>query len=1049
MKQIIGRSFAERLTRQRMIRTHLGNTPLCNFTSDVFISFRVLEQKIYGTITWSRYSHGHPRRFFHSQQLMLVAADQNDCSNASHSLGDVFEDEIALANEKVMTLCVEAERICGRSPTEEIVSPAQIFQLIEKLHAASCVFSIPRTSLKRSRSNHPVEMEDIPNHSIQMISTTKISCAENIDRLLKYHMSYHLGLDDDLTRKSSLFDISPKSDPNTKPFALAMEAWKETHAPHSGEKAADILQYWGELYGGDINHAPTVAEFNIVLETFANCSSGDYSSFERGTFPAESAWDLYTLLSQLDDPFLIPNIDSCSHLIRALSNHAFVLRYSTKNFDTGMDSDVAAIRAYFIWKKMLDLFTSKSDPGENEVELAWRAHMEILNMSSDGMLRREDSDHMDYKIGFNIGQDTEELLVRLLQIPCAYTSRNERIRYYMSQAFCSAMVAWTKQQSAQIRHSATDRDAAFQVLQAARSVIALLEVMKGQGLVPEPKHYDSCIKAYGNCLNKDVLPFYEKNVAHGLLPEVRKLLSDMEIDHVDNMMNRHLDGVLTSSQDKISATIYSTVIECYYRNLKSGLGHGKDHKNAARVLETMLKLYERDLLWIEKGHKTLTIALNRVLQMIIETNPGSEDVNRATKLINRFRSLPDRCGGPDSKAYSPKLDSVSFGAYLTLLSKSDCEDSSFEVSNVLDIMENERVKLQHIHYIAAIKGLRKGGNGAFKRRAKKLLFDAIREFTELSVHDQDCAEFNAAALYTSMISPTKSSEAISLLGSLQKQYDETMNPKFKPDYPLLCKVLQTISVDKKTAPWKDEKAFEILGHIEESYMNGDDQMIPNKFCILPILNILRRNQSSNAAEVALQLLERMDELYAKSGKLSARPDAAVFCAVMSVVALSEFPSKAKKIWSLHEKMDKRHAEGNLSGQPSFDSLSIALDACATSFKLQERDEALSVALRVAKRAAAKSIAGKPTAKFYNSLIRSFGVLLSDESRRRQKEDLISSVFKQCCTEGLLDDKILLSIREFYPKLYRNLPGVKKGMPSELPRDWSRNCKRSRKGKPSI
>jgi hypothetical protein len=127
MKQIIGRSFAERLTRQRMIRAHLGNRPLCNFTSDVFISFGGLEQKIYGTITWSRYSHGYPRRFFHSQQLMLVAADKNDCLYASHPMGDVFEDEISLANEKVMTLCVETERICGLSPTEEIVSPTQIF----------------------------------------------------------------------------------------------------------------------------------------------------------------------------------------------------------------------------------------------------------------------------------------------------------------------------------------------------------------------------------------------------------------------------------------------------------------------------------------------------------------------------------------------------------------------------------------------------------------------------------------------------------------------------------------------------------------------------------------------------------------------------------------------------------------------------------------------------------------------------------------------------------------------------------------------------------
>jgi hypothetical protein len=1049
---ICQRSLTERLScRQRLLLTQIGNKRSYTFINkNVYLPSGILDQKFHGSMSWRRGWHGEFQKcFFQSQQLMLLSANKNNSSDVLPFMHDVYEDEIAMTYEKVMKLCDETERVCNRTLKDELASQSQILHLIEKLYAASCMFSIPKISRKRTRSNDAVTFLEIPHDSIQSISSMKICCAESIDRLLKYHMSYHLGVNDDGSRKSSLFDISSKSEPNTKPFAFAMEAWKETRVPHSGKKAADILQCWGELYGGDINHSPTVAEFNIVLETFTNCSSDDYSSFERGSFPAELAWELYTLLSQLDDPFLIPNIDSCSHLIRALSNHAFVVRYSTKSFDTCMDSDVSAIRAYFIWKKMLDMISSKSDPSEIEVELAWRAHMDILNMSSDGMLRREDSDHnMENKLGLNIGKYTEELLVRLLQVPHIYT-KNDRIRHYISQAFSSAMIAWTKEQNVLIRNSENDRDVSFQILQAARSVVALLEVMKGQGLLPEPKHYDSCIKAYANCLNKDTLPFYDTNIARGLLPEVRKLLSDMEIDHVDSMINRQLDGASISTQDKIPASIYTTVIDCYYRNLKSGLGHGNDHKNAARVLDTMLDLYERDLLWIETGHKALTFALNRVLQMISETRPCSDDVSRATKLITRFRSLPNMCSGTDSKVYSPKLDSVSFGAYLTLLSRSDSKDSSFEVANVLDIMEKEQMKLENIHRIAAIKGLRKGGNGELKIRAKKLLFDAIREFSELSIHDQDSADFNAAALYTSMISPTKSSEAISLLGSLQKQYDETMNPKFKPDYPLYCKVLQSISIDKKTAPWKDEKAFEILGHIEEAYMNGDNEMMPNKFCMSPIMNILRRSQSSNAPEIALQLLERMDELYAKSGNIKARPDVAVFCAVMNVLAFSEFPSKAKKVWNLHETMEKRHNDGTLSGQPSFESLSIALDACANSFGHDEREEAASIALRVAKRAATKAIAGEPNTIFYNKLIKSFGVLLSDESQRRQREDLISAVFKQCCEEGLLDDKILVSIRDFFPQLYKKLPGVKKGMSSELPHNWSRNCRRSEKGKSKI
>ena len=140
----------------------------------------------------------------------------------------------------------------------------------------------------------------------------------------------------------------------TRPFTLTMQTWKNSPSPLAGSNAASALASWGDLYGGDLDHAPTIREFNIALESYAHCSRGDYGIYQdmllldnndnedtssevgeedvKNVFPAELSWDIYTFLKRMTyDVTLLPNVQSCSHMIHSLANDAFVMKYANRN----------------------------------------------------------------------------------------------------------------------------------------------------------------------------------------------------------------------------------------------------------------------------------------------------------------------------------------------------------------------------------------------------------------------------------------------------------------------------------------------------------------------------------------------------------------------------------------------------------------------------------------------------------------------------------------------------------------------------------------------
>lgn len=912
--------------------------------------------------------------------------------------------------------------------------------LIDQWYNLSKSINIPQPLQKRNKSDSAPYTFQIPKENIKNLQAAQESCAENMLKLLEYHIQ--LDLKPMQKKQKSLFSLSKKQ-VNTDPFRKVMNAWCQSSSPLVGQKTAQVLELWGELYGGDINNAPSIHEFNIVFDGYAKSSSRDYSSYRKGNFPAELSWDLYNLLSRLDDPTVLPNISSTSHLVNALANHAFVMKHGKRSFDSHMDSKIAAIRAYSIWKRMLDMVNEdKKGLLDEELCFIWRAHVDILNLSSNAMLRRDDCDRGD-DLNLYIGKDTEELFVRAWN---SFDHTRDLVKdtlSYVGQAFESVMVAWTKEQLERKKIGLAESNADEHLL-GARSSVAMLELMKSSGMVVQPIHYFRVIQAYTNCM--DMEHDINSKTRKDILSQVRKLLSEMEIEHLDSLVCKQSDGMVVPVHEKIPASLYKTVIECFYSSNKNGPRHRNSSLQAAELFEKMMDLHEKDLLWNDRGKQPLTTALYRVLQMIGASQPTFEDVSRSISLLEKFRSLSSKNWSVDSFEFTPKTNSFIYAAILKMASRFKGKDAASNTRKILAMMKDDGIKVEVVHAVPAIMGLIKGGHGWDKIVAKNMLWDTIESYMSLSPHEQDKSDFNASALCTAFISPQRSSEAISILQSLQKQYEETMDMHYKPDVMLYCSVLNAIANDKNNAAeWKDEKAVQIMNHIEEAYAGGDAAMIPTKFSVLPFLRILFRSKIPQRATIAEEWISKMNQLYTNTNYEHAKPNAAIFTAVMRVIASSKIKSKATKVWDLYQEMEKKYQEGDKDFEPNIAVANVVLNACAFSYD-QERREALQVAFAVQNAVhQSNSLFGKADAMYYNGLIKVFGLLLKNDNEQDQKEELILAVFNRCCEEGMVSLKIIKSMMRFLPD-YCNDEFTAIGDDGRIhmhkfPKAWTRNVPR--------
>ena len=117
-----------------------------------------------------------------------------------------------------------------------------------------------------------------------------------------------------------------------------LEAWNQSpSSPDAGSKTASVLESWGQVYGGNMTLAPTIHEFNVVLDAYAKNSSGNYDHYTN----------------------IISNGNNNGNNNNGNNNN------NDNNNDNNNHSITSTIRAFSAWKRMLELVEAESKHNEN------------------------------------------------------------------------------------------------------------------------------------------------------------------------------------------------------------------------------------------------------------------------------------------------------------------------------------------------------------------------------------------------------------------------------------------------------------------------------------------------------------------------------------------------------------------------------------------------------------------------------------------------------------------------------------------------------------
>jgi hypothetical protein len=741
-------------------------------------------------------------------------------------------ERIINKRNSIFTQYDQVTKIDGGRVTQDMIT--QLLNILKECHQINNTIIVPKQNKRRDRFSNLSDEGDVSlvDH-IDDLLHLKEKCAQVMNDILGYHIKYNIP-------SKHLIMTNDKDDAITLPFSLVMDAWNQSNSFHCGSKTAEVLDSWGEIYGGDMNLAPTINEFNIVLDAYAKAASKFYETGNK-SLPGESAWDIYSFLCQLNDVMLLPNVASCAHTINALSHHAFTTKYSSRDFQTKLDGDVAAIKAFSIWKQMLEKL--EHEPNADKT-LIWRAHNDIIALSSHGMLRRDKITQKD-NILATVGRDTEDLF-NIIQKKIPREERCQLLNISSNQAYLSTMLAWTKEQEeniAMVSNENISNNVVTAVTRAASSVDSLLRKMKENNLNPTPEHYHAVIKAYFNCLHEKVLRSDIDGTVRGeLLPYLKcfELIEEMEEHCIPSQDKESFKSPIT--EKIVPASMYETVIRSFTRTFnddKELACSWVDIEKANLVLNCMMDLHERNLLWIEKNQQPLTFALNQVLKLYSQFDGnGNEIYQKANVLMRRFHKIRSK----------QRPNENTFSTYLTILSRSNRKDAVPKVLYVLNDMKKNGIEPNIHTYTIVIQII--ANNGDKTGLGQQMIQRAFEKYYSLRRDEQKECVFNAAALYSSLISGKIKSgnddpeEALNMLNSLKKMHDESKDPNLRPDAILYGAVLDSIS--RNSSKDAIQTSLQLLDEMESMYHKGVDDLIPTNHCYTSVIKTISSSGISDA-----------------------------------------------------------------------------------------------------------------------------------------------------------------------------------------------------------
>ena len=266
------------------------------------------------------------------------------------------------------------------------------------------------------------------------------------------------------------------------------------------------------------------------------------------------------------------------------------------------------------------------------------------------------------------------------------------------------------------------------------------------------------------------------------------------------------------------------------------------------------------------------------------------------------------------------------------------------------------------------------------------------------------------------------------------------------------------------------RAVSLLDRMTRQANRGRTNLQPDATTYNSVLHAWSQSSDRNAPVKALGLLEIMLRLRESGGgggaggKAAAAnfPDVLSFSTVINAFSKSKYPRKARQTRDLLKRMKHLYETGGRREEmrPNVYVYSAVLNACAYTFgRLEEKQEALQIGIEtyeelrtLSSRDDENDDGMKANHVAYGSFIRLCRRLMAEDDPRR--EELITTAFRDCCTDGQLGEYVLRQLRPI-PGLYALFldPYIKKEDGEvryhELPTEWRHNVKEKTRPKSAI
>ncbi|KAL7538401.1 hypothetical protein ACHAXR_008532 [Thalassiosira sp. AJA248-18] len=769
-------------------------------------------------------------------------------------------------------------------------------------------------------------------------------------------------------------------------YKLTMSAWSQVFHPHSGDRCENILEQYGERFGGDMNFMPTVDAYKTVLEAHLKSCSSYSTSIEGGSSPGEKALGVLTLLANVHtagDMFLKPDVELYSHTIAAVRNTLldWQSRRRFQHEDLSLESDLAGglLDSLERMESSLEDETKKSKKKDEGVQLSLHQWHCAIRAYADGLAIVS-----SIPIGDDENNIAERLLMKLehlltnncanilLSIDDAGLSDKDvqnllgEIQRRVEDSYnCALSSGLTLSKEA---GSFPDFTAA---LNNAVSSEEIFQGMKHRSqesspdmtfLFPPPisENYRALVECWCECVRKRYST-PESNDAMAKMEELPHLRAERILQQLE----------MQQTAKPIDGSVYLAVVWAWSQVLNwPAIYRKSDYFFAANAIDELLKntmdRYANGSVHFS-WNGTVTKMYNMVFRLNSKIFKGGEGaMKRSLNLLDQMAYWHKQSEGAIAKP-----DTFTFGLIMKTVSNSGAQSSASNAETILQRMEDFGVKPRESHYLGVIRAYSRVGRGDVSDPSKaEAILQRVKE-----KHYKNKSVKPTTAIYTACISAyggsknfNSVSKVMELFEELNDLYKETNDEAFQPDSMLYSEVLGAISKANSKKDASLHKALKMLDTMEKSYDSGLIEAGPNRYAYTNLLHAISRSRAPDAASLAQDLMQRMDNRSRQLDDESICPDAHAYTTMIHILSHSKDPDSVERAQKWFMQMKKQYEDGDLGSKPNKVTYTALINCWRHSNRAEAGEEADNIVSMMEAKYEEGDMDLKPDAFVYASAI---------------------------------------------------------------------------------